>query len=134
MNFNQDFGNGQSSDNFAISISNEAYFVFSSTLTGATGGGLIAGAISPSVWYHVAYTQTGSTAVIYLNGVSSISGGSQYILNNVNHSINFLGNLNWAGYAPSNAEFDEVKIWNRALTAAEVLSDSSYNRSYIYTL
>ena len=94
---------------------------------------MVTGNISLSTWYHVAYTQTGSSAILYLNGASVVS-GTQPILNNVSRAVNYLGNTVWPLGPPADADFDEVKIWSRALNAAEVLSDSLYNMSYIYTL
>jgi hypothetical protein len=134
--FPEDFGNGQLSDNFALSIgiltTNQ---VVSNTFTERTfQGGMVTGNISLSTWYHVAYTQNSSLAIIYLNGVQAVTGATQPILRNISRTSNFLGNTNWEALQPSNAEFDEVKIWNRALSAADVAADRSYNRSYIYTL
>jgi hypothetical protein len=95
---------------------------------------MVSGAILTPTWYRVAYTQTGSLAIMYLNGVQSVNGTAELTIRNVNRTKNLLGNINWSAYAPSNADFDKVKIWNRVLTAAGVLADKNYKRSYVYTL
>jgi hypothetical protein len=70
---------------------------------------------------------------LYING-NFISSGTQPIARNLNRTLNYLGNTNWPAYPPSNADFDDIKIWNRALTAQQVLTDYNFAKSYMYKL
>jgi hypothetical protein len=89
--------------------------------------------ISLSTWYHLVVTQLGSTITLYLNGGSPES-RAMPILRNITRNYTFLGYSNWNGSGLANADLDEVKIWNRALSAQEVSNDKNYNMSYIYTI
>jgi hypothetical protein len=129
----QDFGLGEASDNFDVSMAyNANNVVYEEKFSNYSGVSILGSNISLLTWNHVAYTQTGSTGIIYTNGGSPVTRTNMPIFRNVNRTSNLLGNTNLPAYPPT--DFDEVKIWNRALSAAEVLADRNYNRSYIYTL
>ncbi len=70
-----------------------------------------------NTWYHIVLTKNGNTYTFYRNGVFDGSDISSLDLPNVVHSLEI-------GKAESVFKFDglmdEVKIWNRALTAMEV--------------
>ena len=86
--------------------------------TGATT--LSAGDITAGSWYHVAYTWTGSTAKVYLNGVetASVSTGSVDTLSagSTPREIGRRGTSTtaWDG------KIATAKVYDRALSAAEV--------------
>lgn len=76
-------------------------------------------------WIHVAYTQTGSTATLYVNGSKVGS-----VVNMPKNSTNYSGEsvlYNWIGRSPFSADLylqntlvSDVRFYNRALTADEV--------------
>ena len=75
--------------------------------------------LSPGEWYHIAGTFDGTNIRCYLNGVakdtntiSAIKGGSSTL---------FIGQDGWANIF--NGVIDEVKIYNRALSAEEIKAD-----------
>lgn len=76
---------------------------------------------STGKWHHAAMTVSGTTAQFYMNGVSSLT-TSVTPPANVTRTSCYIGKSNWNDpYA--NASFDEIKIYNRALSAAEILAD-----------
>ncbi|MEK7165744.1 MAG: LamG domain-containing protein, partial [Patescibacteria group bacterium] len=87
------------------------------------------GAVSKGAWYHIVGVSSGASMKIYVNGVDST--GWSY--NNVSGSFLQSSNMDLRiGNSPWNSEYlkgaaDDVRIYNRALTAAEV------NELYNYT-
>lgn len=87
------------------------------------------GAFTLGVWKHVCAVRSGSTINIYINGVLNATGpvGSQTPV--YNYPARF-GSMFFSGYSPPeyngfNGKLDEFRIYNRALTAAEILALSS---------
>jgi Concanavalin A-like lectin/glucanases superfamily/Galactose oxidase-like, Early set domain/Glyoxal oxidase N-terminus/Purple acid Phosphatase, N-terminal domain len=73
---------------------------------------------SPNTWYHVAGTYNGSQLVIYLNGAVVLSqawSGSE-----PDNGVNPTLGRNLDGGAPFNGLLDDVRLYNRALSAAEI--------------
>jgi hypothetical protein len=71
-------------------------------------------------WTHIVYTWTGNMAYSYINGKYI---GSQSIANNIPSTAGYtmeLGHLNDHALSYLQGKLDDVKIWNRALSAAEV--------------
>jgi hypothetical protein len=100
------------------------------------GGGVGWYAIATSTWIHFAFTTNGSLAQMYLNGNLVVS-VAQPTARNVNRTNNYLGFTNSYQanvYPPSDADFDEVKIFNRMLTPQQVANDMSMNDAYIIIL
>ncbi|MDP3724574.1 MAG: DUF2341 domain-containing protein, partial [bacterium] len=82
--------------------------------------------VAANVWYHVAGTFDGTTMTIFVNGVSE---------NTATNGLTNYSNVLQVGYSPGNISgddyfnglIDDVKIYNRALSANEIASD--YTRS-----
>jgi hypothetical protein len=84
----------------------------------------VSSATVPAGWSHIVYARVGtggSTHRFYINGVQS--GLSQNQTTNFvnNASVKYLG-VNSPGVSPFTGVIDEVVVYNRALTAAEVAS------------
>lgn len=80
------------------------------------------GIITTGNWYHVAFTATGTSGVIYLNGVSVASGsiGTEAAQQ---PTFRFSGRYTSAGSGDAiqyTGAMDDLAIFNRVLTAAEV--------------
>jgi fibronectin type 3 domain-containing protein len=77
--------------------------------------------VPTGVWTHLAATYNGSTLLLYANGtqVASQAATSNIAANNTPLRIG--GNAIWTEYF--NGLIDEVRVYNRALTAAEIQSD-----------
>jgi len=85
--------------------------------------------IATGVWTHVAVVRTGSNIKIYINGIldldetkaawgGDLSSGDDFRIGNLIAGAETHGH--WHGY------IDEVRIWNSARTAAEILAN--YNK------
>ena len=117
-----DFGNGAGSDNVLLS-----YTYGTSGAPGfyVEGSQFQATQTLPlNQWSHIAATLSGNTATIYINGVAA---GTSTFPKPVNITRNYcyIGKSNWNGDAYANAEFDELRIWNTALTQAQIQASMS---------
>ena len=83
------------------------------------------GASAKGKWIHVAYTQAGTTATLYINGtkVGSIASMPQNSNNYTGETVQY----NWLGRSPFSADLylqntlvSDFRFYNRALTADEV--------------
>jgi hypothetical protein len=119
-----DFSNGSPSDNVLLALTNgnssrQALVVN----VGATNGPTVTVPNAPAAnrWQHITATWSNGTATIYLNGVAVVSGAIS-TPSNVVRTINYIGRSPWAGDAYANAIYDDLRIYNRALTANEIMS------------
>jgi hypothetical protein len=80
--------------------------------------------ITLDTWYHLAVTVGGGNGFIYINALQV--GNSSTMTNATN-----ITRTGYFGYHPhgyyANALIDEIKFYNRALSAAEVLTDKNTN-------
>jgi len=78
--------------------------------------------LAVGTWYHVSatYSDSGNRVMIYLNGVNKLDEAETYSLTTNNYATKI-----GAGYVGEefNGLIDEVKIYNRTLSAAEILAD-----------
>lgn len=78
-------------------------------------------------WEHIAFTLSGKLASIYLNGVLKSSNTNMNIPRNLNRLYCYIGRSNWYPSAiDATADYDEIKIINRAISQVEVLNE--FNR------
>ena len=75
-------------------------------------------------WYHVAAVLYDVTSFIYING-ELIDNRKVNKPTNLTRKSNYIGWDNWAADSPSNATYDEIKIYNSPLTPEEILLDMS---------
>jgi hypothetical protein len=132
-----EFSNGASSDNvhFDANIYGEgcasgAYFQIFSGSSDSKVCTIFA--FTVGMWYHISvtYNVTSLTGKIYVNGVLTGAGTLNQI-QNLTRSQNYFGKNVWAVNQFGNLMFDEIKFHGRVLSAAEVLGDYAYNKSYI---
>ena len=91
-----------------------------------------AASIPTGQWFHIGTSYSGSEVntglVLYLNGSSvsstGLSSGSYAGVSNTTASVDF----GWVGYAQDASKFDDVRIYSRALSAAEVAAIYSSGR------
>jgi hypothetical protein len=79
--------------------------------------------VPPNTWYHLAYVYNGTNAYIYVNGTLSASSSNFYASSTINatrSSATF--GYSTLGYWGS-VSLDEIKLYNKALTAAQVQLD-----------
>ena len=116
----------------------QADSVFLSTSAGNTGepivrifnsntmGGLITQSpttIPLFTWTHVAAILRGTTLSLYMNTNLVRSETVSVLPRNVVRLNNFIGRSNWVADSYANAKYRNIRIYNRALSAAELLVD-----------
>ena len=95
----------------------------------STGGGSVNGPSNSFVagqWGHACYTLTGSTAVLYYNGVPYTTNGNMATTVPTTMSPNYIGQ-DTGGTFFFNGAVDEVRLYPRALTQAEVSAIYAYS-------
>ena len=115
-----DFGNGAGQDNVLIAITSgpSGYPVLF-----ANGGNLGSSTLIPlDQWAQLAATQSGTTQTLYLNGqqVGQQTGGPEA---SVARNLNYIGRSNWGSDAYLDGKISQLRMYNRALTSAEILTD-----------
>jgi Concanavalin A-like lectin/glucanases superfamily/Ig-like domain CHU_C associated/Lectin C-type domain/Secretion system C-terminal sorting domain len=117
-----DFSNGAPSDNILLGLTNgtsgrQALVVNVGTANGPT----VTVPSSPAInrWQHITATWSNGTAILYLNGVQ-VASGAVSTPANVVRTINYIGRSPWVADAYANAVYDDLRIYNRALTSGEV--------------
>ncbi|HSH05009.1 MAG TPA: tandem-95 repeat protein [Anaerolineae bacterium] len=116
-----DFGNGSASNNIILyNLSNNTTLSFN-VFNGSTSSLIsAAGAIELNTWIHLAATVDGSgNATIYKNG-TPIQTGTVFVPNSILRTNNYVGRSNWLGDAYFNGKMDDLRIYNRSLTATEI--------------
>ena len=83
------------------------------------------GALPLNVWKHVACVRAGAVTRIYINGVLNVTAAPGTWVPTYTLPGQF-GTMSYSGYTPPqynghNGKLDEFRIYNRALTAAEIL-------------
>jgi hypothetical protein len=113
----------------------DAYFLNASNSTGnlrPSGGGTFNGAVDyvggPSAnpvntWTHVALTYNGTTLQLYVNGIQVSSKAMSGAIQTNSSPLRIGGNSPYGEYF--NGRIDEVRIYNRALSQAEIQTDMS---------
>lgn len=99
------------------------FSVFSSLTTNARDEYETTTQISVDTWYHVVFTFNGaSTGIIYLNGTSDYSQITSTFSGSIQDGTSRfeLGSGGWGGQTYFDGIIDEVGIWSRDLTSAEV--------------
>jgi prepilin-type N-terminal cleavage/methylation domain-containing protein len=86
-------------------------------ISGGTGATSASGYCMPGGWEHVAATYDGTTSLLYVNGVQKGTPGSVSgaIVSSVTANIG-----SYTGIWPFSGLIDDVRIYNRALSAAEI--------------
>lgn len=114
-----DFANGAPSDNIILALTNGNTGRQSLVnYAGTTVGPAVTVPNSPATnrWHHITATWSNGNAVLFLNGVQVASGPASTPANVV-RTINYIGRSAWAGDAYANAIYDDLRIYNRALTS-----------------
>ncbi|MEW6063009.1 MAG: LamG domain-containing protein [Nanoarchaeota archaeon] len=86
--------------------------------------------LTANTWYHVAATYDGSVMKIYINGVLDNSSSQTGNIDNYNTGV-WLGIHNTCKIVPFNGTIDEVRIYNRTLSAAEILEHNKTNYNIV---
>ncbi|MDX1938038.1 MAG: LamG-like jellyroll fold domain-containing protein [Flavihumibacter sp.] len=82
----------------------------------------IANNINLNTWYHLTAVKNGSTLTLYINGtqVATATGTIGAPSYTYNPKFGTMWANGWGNYGPLNGAIDELRIYNRALSAAEI--------------
>jgi hypothetical protein len=75
--------------------------------------------ISLGVWHHYAVTIDQDRLSLYVDGVLAETVECSSIISSASRSVNYLGRSSWKN-TDINADFDQIKIYNRTLHQAEI--------------
>jgi hypothetical protein len=121
-----DFSNGGSQNEvafaYAVSSLQPYILIFYGTSGSTFKNSFSSTLINSSQWSHVAVVYDGSNLILYVNGVQS--GGSTSDVSspdNIVRSSCFIGRSSWV--SDTITYLDDLKIYQRALTAQEILAD-----------
>ena len=122
--------NGQFSDNIiALSTANPATARIVWRQTGAGLPGLITGTtIAGTNWHHIAITFSPSGSTMYLDGAPEGNGVGPALNNNPSTALT-IGAWSGDGGGFSTSSIDDVAIWNKPLTAAQIATLASQSRT-----
>src|SRR5207253_5767275 len=109
-----------------------AYALYANNGTPAVPGGVMSSgaaqrtapgtsAIAVNVWTHIATTFDGATLRMFVNGVQTGTASLSGSINVTTGPLRIGGNAIWGEYF--SGRIDEVRVYNRALTAAEIAAD-----------
>ena len=123
-----DFGNGPNNDNVILAVMDKTSkinaFIFQATIISFFE--TIFSIINLSQWYFLSFVLNGTTGYIYLNG-NQIASNQLLIPNNIIRTNNFIGKSNQLNDSNADAIYDEIKIYQGALTSTEIMNE--YNIS-----
>jgi GH43 family beta-xylosidase len=121
-----DFGNNTSVNMFLVPQSGSSTVRFAITTSGGGSEQRINGTpvLSTGVWKHVAITRSGNTATLYVDGVQVGQNTSMTLSPSSlgNTTNNWIGRSQYSADAFLDGQIDEFRIYNRALSASEILS------------
>lgn len=120
-----DFGTGAGNNNILVARSNSGtnfhfeLYSASSTLGTCTGIGMI----SDNQWAHYAVTIDGTNCKLYKNGQLFSSSAYTAIPTSVTRTLNYIGKSNWGGDGYFDTGIGEISMYDRGLSASEVLQN-----------
>jgi hypothetical protein len=130
-----DFGNGIDNENIVMSLSDGQPYIFLKTGVDDFFGHSLQ-SLNLNKWHHLACVFSFPNYFIYIDGNLATVLGSKapftsFSLANVVRSSNFIGRSNWFlngnGNPDADAYFDDLKIFNRALSQQEIKSEMNNN-------
>jgi len=80
--------------------------------------------LATGTWKHVAVTLSGTTGILYVDGVEAARNSNMTLKPSSlgSTTLNYIGRSNWSGDPYLNGMVDDFKIYNRALSASEIAS------------
>jgi hypothetical protein len=88
---------------------------------GANDVGAVGTAMAANTWVHVAMTYDGTTLRFYRNGTQVATAAASGAVSATTGALRIGGNSPWGDYF--SGMIDEVRVYNRVLTAAEITTD-----------
>ena len=122
-----DFGNGAGRNNVILCFQSSTSKIHAELHENLASLGMGATQeINMNSWYHIAFSVSGRVGTIYIDGKATsgftLSGDAK----NLQRNYNYIGKSNWAADSLAVAIYDDIRIYNRALCAAEILELKNY--------
>lgn len=118
-----DFGNGPNKNNVIVVLSNSGNGKFSFHVNNDSQNRsfTLDDAFPTNEWIHLAVNITGPLSRVYING-EFVKLGLLQTPDDVTRSTNYIGRSNWANDSFADMLIDEFRIYNTALSEAEILA------------
>jgi hypothetical protein len=118
-----DFGNGQENDNVFLTMLTTTPKLAEFTFTGSSYKIILTSpVISLNEWYFISFVLSRTTGYIYVNG-NQAGTGTLFIPNSIIRTNNYIGKSNWATDSNADAIYDEIKIYQVALTSSQIMNE-----------
>jgi hypothetical protein len=88
--------------------------------------------LQPNIWHHVGITWSSGSYAAYVNGIQKTT-GSYSGLTSLNSYAHIGGIGNDSNPLPWNGTIDEVKVWNRALSSADIKNEYNSYQEFLPT-
>ena len=127
-----DFGNGQASANIIFSMFTNSLTLFGKIYNYSDTSLVLSTSpiINLNQWYFISFVLSGTTGYIYVNGSQVATKTLLLVPNNITRTSNYIGKSNFENISNADAIYDEIKIYNRALTSIEISSQYSVSWNY----
>jgi Concanavalin A-like lectin/glucanases superfamily len=106
---------------YALYAGNGSGYVSGNLFTGRDNALATPTKLATGRWTHLAVTWDGRTVVLYIDGKAVVTAPLSGTMPASSRPLRFGGNTVWPEWFKG--QLDEIRIYNRALTAAEVKSD-----------
>jgi hypothetical protein len=128
-----DFGNGPHAFNIVISFKPlyNSYGVFYHIFDGLNNNSnhiILLNKLELNRWHHLAAVLRNHLMRIYING-SLIGSPFKIIPKSLLLPTNFIGKSDWSKDIPTNAVYSDIKLYNKALSAFQIINEYSDNVS-----
>jgi hypothetical protein len=119
-----DFGNGQGIDNIGLAMleTTVQMYGFSFKYKSITTIQKSSIKINLNEWYFISFVLSSTTGYIYVNG-NQVTNGTLLVPNNIIRTSNYIGKGNWASNSNADAIYDELKIYQGALSSKEIMNE-----------
>lgn len=128
-----DFGNGENNDNIVFYLSELNMIPVVSVYNQENKIGSIKSdfPIALNKWYHYTIIMNEQKLSLYVNGALVKTQECSTKLNDNPKLINYIGRSSWISGDYASADFDEIKIFNRALSQQDINNDMFNKYPYI---
>jgi hypothetical protein len=126
-----DFGNGQENENVLLGLAGRTSQIIGFSYNSSSKTYIEASSIIKlNQWYFISFVLSGTTGYIYVNGSQVATKLLLIVPNNITRTSNYIGKSNFENISNADAIYDEIKIYNRALTSIEISSQYSVSLNY----
>jgi hypothetical protein len=117
-----DFGGGTGIENVILSFSSTNLNPYVCSCAPGCNNIVASKVLKIGKWYHLAYTMSGTTSILYVNGEIWTQSSSTSLPRSYTRTSNYIGRSNWAGDAQFISSYiDDLKIYNKSFTYSQIM-------------